>query len=132
MTTALQPTGATPTIDLATPNGKKLPMATFVEKYVTGEIKLSGDLQAFFRPSLTLIDGVRILTRGGPQGGDLTAVRKLDMVIASADPVAAEARGLALFSRKPSEFKRIAFAEARQLGRGAWSPEEERLLEIAG
>jgi cyclopropane fatty-acyl-phospholipid synthase-like methyltransferase len=49
MTTALQPTGATPTIDLATPNGKKLPMATFVEKYVTGEIKLSGDLQAFFR-----------------------------------------------------------------------------------
>jgi cyclopropane fatty-acyl-phospholipid synthase-like methyltransferase len=49
MTTALQPAGAASTIDLAAPNGKKLPMATFVEKYVTGEINVSGDLQAFFR-----------------------------------------------------------------------------------
>ena len=49
MTTALQPTGAAPSIDLATPNGRKLPMATFVEKYVRGEINVSGDLQGFFR-----------------------------------------------------------------------------------
>ncbi|HTS81670.1 MAG TPA: cyclopropane-fatty-acyl-phospholipid synthase family protein [Myxococcaceae bacterium] len=49
MTTALQPTGAAPSIDLATPNGRKLPMATFVERYVSGEINVSGDLQAFFR-----------------------------------------------------------------------------------
>ena len=49
MTTALQPTGAAPAIDLATPNGKKLPMAAFVEKYVQGEIQVSGDLQAFLR-----------------------------------------------------------------------------------
>jgi cyclopropane fatty-acyl-phospholipid synthase-like methyltransferase len=49
MTTALQPSAAAPSIDLATPNGKKLPMATFVERYVNGEIQLSGDLQAFLR-----------------------------------------------------------------------------------
>jgi sphingolipid C9-methyltransferase len=49
MTTALQPSAAAPSIDRATPNGKKLPMATFVEKYVSGEIQLSGDLQAFLR-----------------------------------------------------------------------------------
>jgi cyclopropane fatty-acyl-phospholipid synthase-like methyltransferase len=49
MTTALQPTVAAPTIDLATTGGKKLPMATFVEKYVVGDIQVSGDLQAFFR-----------------------------------------------------------------------------------
>ncbi len=49
MTTALQPSAAAPNIDLATPNGKKLPMAAFVEKYVKGEIQVSGDLQAFFR-----------------------------------------------------------------------------------
>ena len=49
MTTALQPSAAAPSIDLATPNGKKLPMATFVEKYVSGEIQVSGDLQAFLR-----------------------------------------------------------------------------------
>ncbi len=49
MTTALQPTAAAPNIDLAPPNGKKLPMAAFVEKYVKGEIQVSGDLHAFFR-----------------------------------------------------------------------------------
>jgi cyclopropane fatty-acyl-phospholipid synthase-like methyltransferase len=49
MTTALQPSAAAPAIDLATPNGKKLPMAAFVEKYVQGEIQVSGDLQAFLR-----------------------------------------------------------------------------------
>jgi cyclopropane fatty-acyl-phospholipid synthase-like methyltransferase len=45
----LQPSAAAPAIDLATPNGKKLPMAAFVEKYVQGEIQVSGDLQAFLR-----------------------------------------------------------------------------------
>jgi len=48
MTTALQPATA-PTIDLALPPGKKLPMAAFVERYVRGEIQVDGDLQAFFR-----------------------------------------------------------------------------------
>jgi sphingolipid C9-methyltransferase len=48
MTTALQPTAA-PSIDLAVPSGRKLPMATFVEQYVRGELQVSGDLQAFFR-----------------------------------------------------------------------------------
>jgi hypothetical protein len=42
MTTALQPTAGRAAIDLATPNGKKLPMAAFVEKYVQGEIQVSG------------------------------------------------------------------------------------------
>jgi cyclopropane fatty-acyl-phospholipid synthase-like methyltransferase len=49
MTTALQPTAAAPNIDLAAPNGKKLPMSAFVEKYVKGELQVSGDLQAFVR-----------------------------------------------------------------------------------
>ena len=49
MTTALQPTAAATSIDLATPNGKKLPMASFVEQYVRGELQVSGDLQTFFR-----------------------------------------------------------------------------------
>jgi cyclopropane fatty-acyl-phospholipid synthase-like methyltransferase len=49
VTTALQPTAAAPSIDLATPNGKKLPMASFVEQYVRGDVQVSGDLQTFFR-----------------------------------------------------------------------------------
>jgi uncharacterized protein (DUF362 family) len=90
------------------------------------------DLAGFFLPQLTVIDGVRILTKGGPQGGSVADVKRLDMVIASADPVAAEARGVMLFGKKPSELAHIAMAEARQLGRGQWAPEEERILEIAG
>jgi uncharacterized protein (DUF362 family) len=88
------------------------------------------DLAAFFRPSLTVIDGVRILLRGGPQGASLADVRRLDTVIASADPVAAEARGVALHEKSPAEFPHIARAEARGLGRASWTPAEERLLEV--
>jgi len=86
------------------------------------------DLAAFFRPSLTIVDGVRILTRGGPQGGDLAAVKTLDTVIASADPVAAEARAIMLLDRSPAEFSRIATAAARGLGRATWQPAEEKVI----
>ena len=49
MQPALQPSGAAPAIDLAPATGRKLPMSTFVERYVAGDVKVSGDLQAFFR-----------------------------------------------------------------------------------
>ncbi len=45
----MQPNADAPSIDLATTNGQKLPMGTFVERYIAGEIKVSGDLQAFLR-----------------------------------------------------------------------------------
>src|SRR5262249_34166287 len=47
--TALQPSGAAPSIDLAPASGRKLPTSTFVERYVAGDIQVNGDLQAFFR-----------------------------------------------------------------------------------
>ncbi len=90
------------------------------------------DLAAFFRPKLTVIDAVRILTRGGPQGGSLSDVRRLDTVIASADPVAAEARGVMLHDRKPESMRHISFAEARGLGRSRWEPAEEKVIEVPG
>ena len=89
------------------------------------------DLAAFFKPQLTVIDGVRILTRGGPQGGSLSDVKRLDTVIASADPVVAEARGVLLAGRKPAEFAYIARAAGRGLGRDLWSAEEEKFIEVA-
>ena len=89
------------------------------------------DLAAFFRPQLTVVDGVRILLRGGPQGSSLADVRRIDTVVASADPVAAEARGVALHEQAASDYPHIARAAARGLGRSTWSPEEERRIEIA-
>jgi len=51
MQPALQPSVAASSIDLApaNTNGRKLPMSTFVERYITGDIKVTGDLQAFLR-----------------------------------------------------------------------------------
>lgn len=89
------------------------------------------DLAAFFRPQLTVIDGVRILLRGGPQGGSLEDVRRLDTVIASADPVAAETRGAALHGRALAETPHIAMAEERSLGRASWTEDEERRIEVS-
>ncbi|MGZ3447167.1 MAG: hypothetical protein ACXU88_15895, partial [Myxococcaceae bacterium] len=42
---------AASSIDLApaNTNGRKLPMSTFVERYIAGDIKVTGDLQAFLR-----------------------------------------------------------------------------------
>jgi uncharacterized protein (DUF362 family) len=90
------------------------------------------DLAAFFKPQLTIIDGVRILLRGGPQGGSLDDVRRIDTVIAAADMVAAEARGVALFDRTAEETPHIAMAAARGLGRSTWNPAEERAIEVPG
>jgi len=90
------------------------------------------DLGAFFRPSLTVIDGVRILTRGGPQGGSLADVRRLDTVIASADPVAAEARAVRLHGPGAIQPACISMAESRGLGRSRWDQAEERQIEVPG
>jgi uncharacterized protein (DUF362 family) len=55
------------------------------------------DLTGFLRPALTVIDAVRILTANGPTGGSLNDVRKLDTVVASADPVTADCFAASLF-----------------------------------
>ncbi len=88
------------------------------------------DLAAFFRPKLTVIDAVRILLRGGPQGGSLSDVRRLDTVIASADPVAAEARAVMLYDREPQSMRHISYAASRGLGRSRWDPIEEKSIEV--
>lgn len=74
------------------------------------------DINAVFRPTLTIIDATRILTAHGPQGGDLRDVRTLNMVIASTDIVAADAYATTLFGRKPEEIAVTVAAHRRGLG----------------
>ncbi len=88
------------------------------------------DLAAFFRPQLTVIDCMRILTGGGPQGGSLDHVKRMDTVIASADPVAADVRAVRVFDQDPADYAYLEMAGERGLGRLAWEPAEEALLEI--
>ncbi|HEX2987642.1 MAG TPA: DUF362 domain-containing protein [Chloroflexota bacterium] len=74
------------------------------------------DLLTVIRPTLTVVDAVRILTRNGPTGGNLADVKKLDTVVASADPVAADSYGATLFGRSGSDLGYIRNGAAMGLG----------------
>lgn len=74
------------------------------------------DLVSVVRPTLTVIDAVRILVDHGPTGGSLQDVKKLDTIIASQDIVAADAYGATLFNLKGQDIAYIKAAAAMGLG----------------
>jgi uncharacterized protein (DUF362 family) len=74
------------------------------------------DLTSRVRPTLTVIDAVRILTAHGPTGGNLDDVKKLDTLIASPDIVAADSYAATLFGMQPEELAYIQAGTAMGLG----------------
>lgn len=74
------------------------------------------DLAAFFRPKLTVLDAYRILVRNGPQGGRLSDVKLQKTVIASIDPVAADALGATFFGINPQDLPYLEMSRKRGLG----------------
>ncbi len=74
------------------------------------------DLSTVIRPTLVVLDAVRILTANGPQGGDLKDVKKLDTIIAGVDQVAVDSYGATLFGLKGSELGVVAAAHRRGIG----------------
>ena len=75
------------------------------------------DLASLFRPTLTVVDAVRILMANGPTGGDLGDVKQLDTVIVSPDIVAADSYATTLFGLRPDDIAYISAAAAMGLGR---------------
>jgi uncharacterized protein (DUF362 family) len=75
------------------------------------------DLTSLFRPTLTVVDAVRILMNNGPTGGDLGDVKQLDTVIISPDIVAADSYAASLFGLRPDDIAYIPAAAAMGLGR---------------
>ena len=75
------------------------------------------DLAAFFKPTLVVLDAIRILTANGPQGGSLKYVKRLNTVAAGADQVAIDAVGAKLFGLVPDELEHLSIASKRGLGR---------------
>jgi uncharacterized protein (DUF362 family) len=78
------------------------------------------DLNSFIRPHLAIIDATRVLTSNGPGGPGL--VIRPGEVIASADPLAADATAVASYEwygRKitPKQVKHLQLAFERGLGR---------------
>ncbi len=74
------------------------------------------DLLSAIRPQLTVVDAVRTLMRGGPTGGNLDDVRLTNTVIASHDPVAADAYGATLFGLTAADIGYIQAAADMGLG----------------
>lgn len=74
------------------------------------------DLNSRMRPTLTVIDAVRVLMANGPTGGNLNDVQKMDTLIASADVVAADAYATSLFGMQPDDIGYITAGAQMGLG----------------
>ncbi len=74
------------------------------------------DLSMKIKPTLTILDAVRILTANGPQGGSLADVKKFDTVVVGIDPVAIDSYGATLFGIKGSDLGYVTLGHKLGLG----------------
>lgn len=74
------------------------------------------DLAQFFRPTVTLVDGIRVMVRNGPAGGRPEDVAVKNTLILCEDPVAADARATGLFGMSPESVGAVVLAEKSGLG----------------
>lgn len=74
------------------------------------------DLATFMQPTLTVLDAVRVLTRNGPQGGNIADARDMYIVAASTDQVAIDAWGCTLLGRTAADIPYIGMGAERHLG----------------
>ncbi|MFO7633297.1 MAG: DUF362 domain-containing protein, partial [Caldilinea sp.] len=74
------------------------------------------DLASAVRPTLTIVDAVRILATNGPTGGSLNDVRQTNTLIASHDFVAADAWAATLFNLQGADIAYIKAAAQMGLG----------------
>jgi uncharacterized protein (DUF362 family) len=81
------------------------------------------DLTSFVAPALTIIDGYRVLMRNGPTGGSPADVEERKTLVASTDPVAADAYAAkTFFDLDPQQLPFLRLAEARALGKTLLDP----------
>jgi len=86
------------------------------------------DLSMKIKPTLTILDAVRILTANGPQGGNLTDVKKIDTVIVGVDQVAIDSYGATLFGMNGSDLGYVRLGH--KLGMGQMDLNKVRIKKI--
>jgi len=74
------------------------------------------DLARFFKPTVTLIDAIRIMVRNGPSGGSEADVAVMNRLILCNEPVAADAFAAGLFQISPESVGHIVLAQKQGLG----------------
>jgi uncharacterized protein (DUF362 family) len=76
------------------------------------------DLSTAIKPTLNIVDGVRVLMNHGPTGGNLKDVKIANTLIASCDPVATDAYAAQIFfSKTPQDIDYIKIGAEMGLGR---------------
>jgi len=74
------------------------------------------DLTSLIRPTLTVVDAVRVLIAHGPGGGSLNDVQQMDTIIASHDIVAADAYAATVFGLTGADIGYVKAAADMGLG----------------
>ena len=74
------------------------------------------DLATFMRPTLTIVDAMRVLMRNGPQGGNIDDTKVMNQVFASIDQVAADAYGATLIGENRDRLAYLKMGHERKLG----------------
>jgi uncharacterized protein (DUF362 family) len=87
------------------------------------------DLATFMRPTLTVIDAVRVLVRNGPQGGNIDDTREMHTVVASVDQIAADAYACTLIGQHRDNLPYLKMGHERGIGNMYW--ENLKAKEIA-
>lgn len=86
------------------------------------------DLTSLVRPSLTVVDAVRILMNHGPTGGNLDDVKLTNTIVASQDIVAADAFAATLFGLTGADIPTIR--DGAQMGLGTMDLKTIKIEEI--
>jgi uncharacterized protein (DUF362 family) len=88
------------------------------------------DLAQFFKPTITLIDATRIMTRNGPSGGSISDVVTKNTLILSDDPVAADGKAALLFGKEPQNIGYIKLARKQGLGTYDFSKLHKKMVSV--
>lgn len=86
------------------------------------------DLATFMRPSLVIVDAMRVLMRNGPQGGNIDDARDMNTVFATVDQVAADAYGCTLIGQHRDNLPYLKMGHERGIGTMYW--ENLRVKEV--
>ena len=74
------------------------------------------ELAVMVKPTLVVLDGTTTMMTNGPTGGSLGDLKETGVMVVSTDQVAADAFGVTLLGKKPTELPYIAMAEAAGVG----------------
>lgn len=86
------------------------------------------DLATFMRPTLVVVDAMRVLMRNGPQGGNIDDTKVMNTVFATTDQVAADAYGATLIGQHRDNLPYLKMGHERGLGTMHW--ENLRVREV--